>query len=335
MLERNDNILDKINKFETMINDDESFFLDLDEVEDIILYYLNEDNFDYAEKAICYGIDLYPESLNIIILKSEFLLTINKINEAEKLVNKFINSHKNNSDLIFQKAKILTSNKKYKQSIKILINLSYDSQLEFFVNDLLFKNYMNIENYTNAIKFGKKIIVKNPEDRICFDKLISCFKLSKRNLEAIKFLNKFLDKNPYSTRAWYELGKLYFEQKKIKESKACHDFAIISNENFSPSYIELGKIHEKQEDFSKAIYYYKIIDSQNKSSSFSLYRLSRCYEKLGDYEISIRYLNRIVEEDPLYEKAWISIAKYYLRNNDHDKAIENLNMALNIISKNY
>ena len=59
------------------------------------------------------------------------------------------------------------------------------------------------------------------------------------------------------------------------------------------------------------------------------------YEKLGDYEISIRYLNRIVEEDPLYEKAWISIAKYYLRNNDHDKAIENLNMALNIISKNY
>ena len=92
---------------------------------------------------------------------------------------------------------------------------------------------------------------------------------------------------------------------------------------------------KKQEDFSKAIYYYKIIDSQNKSSSFSLYRLSRCYEKLGDYEISIRYLNRIVEEDPLYEKAWISIAKYYLRNNDHDKAIENLNMALNIISKNY
>ena len=125
VLERNENILDKIYKFESMINDDESF-LDLDEVEDIILYYLNEDNFDYAEKAICYGIDLYPESLNIIILKSEFLLTTNKINEAE-LVTKFIKSHKNNSDLIFQKAKILTSNKKYKQSIKILTNLSYDS----------------------------------------------------------------------------------------------------------------------------------------------------------------------------------------------------------------
>jgi len=48
VLEKNENILDKIYKFESMINDDESFFLDLDEVEDIILYYLNEDNFDYA-----------------------------------------------------------------------------------------------------------------------------------------------------------------------------------------------------------------------------------------------------------------------------------------------
>ena len=46
-------------------------------------------------------------------------------------------------------------------------------------------------------------------------------------------------------------------------------------------------------------------------------------------------LNEIVEIDPLYEKAWISIAKYHLRKNDHDKAIENLNMALSIISKNY
>ena len=37
MLERNNNILDKIFKFESMINDNESVFLDLDEVEDIRL----------------------------------------------------------------------------------------------------------------------------------------------------------------------------------------------------------------------------------------------------------------------------------------------------------
>ena len=63
-----------------MISDNKSIFLDFDDVEDIILYYLNEDNFEYAKKAIDFGINLYPTNLNIIILKSELLLSINKKN---------------------------------------------------------------------------------------------------------------------------------------------------------------------------------------------------------------------------------------------------------------
>ena len=114
MLDGNENILDKILKFEDMINSNKSIFLDLDDIEDIILYYLNEENFKYAEKAIDFGVNLYPENLNIIILKSELLLLINKKNEAENLVSKFIKFNNSNIDLIFQKAKILTSKKNIK-----------------------------------------------------------------------------------------------------------------------------------------------------------------------------------------------------------------------------
>ena len=56
MLDGNENILDKILKFEDMINSNKSIFLDLDDIEDIILYYLNEENFKYAEKAIEFGL---------------------------------------------------------------------------------------------------------------------------------------------------------------------------------------------------------------------------------------------------------------------------------------
>ena len=35
------------------------------------------------------------------------------------------------------------------------------------------------------------------------------------------------------------------------------------------------------------------------------------------------------------KKLGYQLQKYYLRKDDHDKAIENLNTALNIISKNY
>jgi len=324
-----------VERFEKMIESDTSIFLDTDEIEEIILYYFNDGDISMAERAIELGNNLYPKSININILHSEILLLKGDVNKSYELIENLLDFSENSQDLIFQKAKILNKMKKYMESISILKKIPFSDQLNFFVLDLLLKNYMNIENYDKAIENLIKILEIYPEDRNYFDKLISCFNLSSKEDDAIDFLNNYLEKNPYSANAWYEIGKLYFNKNKIKESITAHEFGIISDESFSSCYIELGKIFEKKEDYKKSIYYYKIVNNLKKDSSYSLYRLSRCYEKVGDYDNALKYLNIIIEKDPLYEKAWISIAKYYLRKNDHDKAIENLNKALNIISNNY
>lgn len=324
-----------IDRFEKMIQSDSSIFLDNDEIEEIILFYFNDGDIRMAEKAIELGNSLYPKSININILHSEVLLLKGNLNESYNLIEDLLDFNKNSQDLIFQKAKILNKMKKYLDSISILKKIRFSDQLNFFILDLLQKNYMNVEDYDSAIEILTKIISLYPEDKNYFDKLISCYNLSSKEDDAIDFLNKYLEKNPYSANGWYEIGKLYFNQNKIKESIAAHEFGTISDESFSSCYIELGKIYEKKKEYKKSIYYYKIVNTLNKESSFSLYRLSRCYEKVGDYDNALKYLNIIIEKDPLYEKAWIAIAKYYLRKNDHDKAIENLNKALNIISNNY
>ena len=326
---------DLIDRFEKMIQSDSSIFLDKDEIEEIILFYFNDGDIRMAEKAIELGNSLYPKSININILHSEVLLLKGNLNESYNLIEDLLDFNKNSQDLIFQKAKILNKMKKYLDSISILKKIRFSDQLNFFILDLLQKNYMNVEDYDGAIEILTKIISLYPEDKNYFDKLISCYNLSSKEDDAIDFLNKYLEKNPYSANGWYEIGKLYFNQNKIKESIAAHEFGTISDESFSSCYIELGKIYEKKKEYKKSIYYYKIVNNLNKESSFSLYRLSRCYEKVGDYDNALKYLNIIIEKDPLYEKAWIAIAKYYLRKNDHDKAIENLNKALNIISNNY
>lgn len=324
-----------IDRFEKMIQSDSSIFLDNDEIEEIILFYFNDGDIMMAERAIELGNSLYPKSININILHSEVLLLKGNLNESYNLIEDLLDFNKNSQDLIFQKAKILNKMKKYLDSISILKKIPFNDQLNFFILDLLQKNYMNVEDYDGAIEILTKIISLYPEDKNYFDKLISCYNLSSKEDDAIDFLNKYLEKNPYSANGWYEIGKLYFNKNKIKESIAAHEFGTISDESFSSCYIELGKIYEKKKEYKKSIYYYKIVNNLNKESSFSLYRLSRCYEKVGDYDNALKYLNIIIEKDPLYEKAWIAIAKYYLRKNDHDKAIENLNKALNIISNNY
>ena len=219
---------DPIKKFERMIENDSSIFLDIDELEEIILHYFNEADIKMAEKAIYLGNNLYPNSININILHSEILILKGEINQSYKLIETLLDFNQKNQDLLFQKSKILNKLKKYNESVTVLKNIPHSDQLSFFVLDLLLKNYMNLENYTKSIEILTKILNIYPDDKNYFDKLISCYNLSSKHDDAIIFLNKFLEKNPYTAHAWYEIGKLYFKKNKIKESIASHEFGIIS-----------------------------------------------------------------------------------------------------------
>ena len=54
-----------------MIQDDNTVYLDLNEIEEIIIYYFHEANYEMAEKAIDLANQIFPKSINISILSSE------------------------------------------------------------------------------------------------------------------------------------------------------------------------------------------------------------------------------------------------------------------------
>ncbi len=67
-----------LKKFEKMIFENKSVYLDLDEIEEIIIHYFHEANYDMAEKAIDLANQIFPNSINISILNSEILLQKSK-----------------------------------------------------------------------------------------------------------------------------------------------------------------------------------------------------------------------------------------------------------------
>ena len=67
---RDSGTLKILEKFEQMIQENKSFYLDLNELEEIIIYYFHEANYDMAEKAIDIANEIFPKSINISILSS-------------------------------------------------------------------------------------------------------------------------------------------------------------------------------------------------------------------------------------------------------------------------
>ena len=155
---RDSGTLKILEKFELMIQENKSFYLDLNELEEIIIYYFHEANYDMAEKAIDIANEIFPKSINISILSSEILLQKSKESEAYNLINDCLDLNSENYDLIFQKAKILNKLKKYKDSNNLLFKLSDIKETIFLVDDLMLKNYMNLDQYSKSIKIAKKLV---------------------------------------------------------------------------------------------------------------------------------------------------------------------------------
>jgi hypothetical protein len=99
-------------KFESMLKSNKFLFFDVDEFESIIIYYLESGNISLSNKAIKIASKQYPENTAISLLKVEALIVQNKINDAEKLINKLFLIEKNNSEIILQKSRILSKKKK-------------------------------------------------------------------------------------------------------------------------------------------------------------------------------------------------------------------------------
>ena len=95
-------------KFESMLKTNKFLFFDVDEFESIIIYYLESGNISLSNKAVKMALEQYPDNLSISLLNVESLITQNKIDEAEKLVNKIFEIEKNNPEIIIQKSRIFS-----------------------------------------------------------------------------------------------------------------------------------------------------------------------------------------------------------------------------------
>ena len=60
--------LEIFKKFERMISENKSIYLDLDEIEEIIIHYFHEANYEMAENAIALANQIFPNSISISCL---------------------------------------------------------------------------------------------------------------------------------------------------------------------------------------------------------------------------------------------------------------------------
>ena len=321
-------------KFESMLKTNKFLFFDVDEFESIIIYYLESGNVSLSNKAIKMALDQYPENLSISLLNIESLITQNKIDEAEKLVNRIFEIEKNNPEIIIQKSKIFSKRKNHLESINLLKTIEKDCEFYQDASIIIGKEYLFIDEFEKAKEKFIEYLNKYDVDYAVLNNLLFCFDSLGNTDNTINYLNEFIEKNPYCEVGWHQLGKQYFNKNLYNEALTAFDFAIICDDSFVGAYLEMGKVLEKLNKINQAIEQYKTVVEIDSPNPFALYRIACCHNKLGYLEIAKSFYNKTLIEDPVHDQAWMSLATIYYKQNDFKQAKKNLIKAIEIDSEN-
>ena len=125
----NDDLLnnDLINRFEEMLEENERYYFDGEEFNEIIGYYLDVGDLPFAYKAIEYALQLHPGSVEMQVKVLEYMLEVDMLKEASELILELKDVMANEIDFIIAQAKFWSLKNQHRRSISFYKKaLSFD-----------------------------------------------------------------------------------------------------------------------------------------------------------------------------------------------------------------
>lgn len=300
-----------VKKFEEMMDNNDEFYFDTEELEDIIVYYLELGDFNYADTAVNYGLKLHPNSLDIKIKKLEILLEWEEFVAAKELIKELKASSMDNTDFLVCYAKYYSSLGNPKKSIEICKMALELKEEENFLNNFIADEYVNLGDPFNALKHYQQALKEDPQDEYSLENAMLCFSELNKSEEAIAFLNNYLDDFPYSEVAWSEYGQYYFNKKNYEEAIKGFDYLLAINSSAVGVYASKAACYEALNDYQKAIEVYEEMLELEYTKAFTFYRIGLCYKSLKQPTQALKFFQKALREDPQFYLAMMEQSYLY------------------------
>lgn len=321
---------DLIGRFEQMLEQRENYFFETDEFYEIIAYYLDVGDLPYAKKAIGYASAMYPSSIDIQIKKLEYLLMVNRLKEASRMISELKVSAGNDLDYLIAVGRYWSLKANPRMAISFFERaLEFGEEKEYIYN-CLGNEYMNLEQIQQAFYNFKKALELDMDDEFAFYSCIQCLDELHSPKGIIEFLEEFINQRPYSEHAWFQLGEVYMQQKDYEQAHRAFDYATLINPKGIMAFTQKAVSLEKLDDYEAAIEVYQETLPLDDSAGFTYLKIGRCYEKLNMPFKALKAYHQALHEDPQLPQAWVAASDLYETLGNFEEALFYLNRSIQL-----
>lgn len=325
----NDDRMELVAKFETMVSNNETFFFDVSEIETIADYYFEVEESEKALSIIELGEHQHPGSENIILFKGEALIQLNRKSEAIEVLEYALDLNPLNGNAIRILATIHAGFLEHEKAIEYFekaTKFDLDFKAELFL-DLAYQ-YQAIRNFKDALYYLKQALELDIENETALFEVGLCYNELDFDKEAVQYFEDFLEKQPYSYIGWFNLGNSFYRMEEYKDALFAFDYSILTNDNFAAAYYGKANAFIQLDEYKNAIEVLNLTFGLEQPHAFVYCHIGECYEKLGEYEKAITFYEKSLELDNDQTDAWLGIGVVKDLNKEPKEAIKFIKKAL-------
>lgn len=324
-----------IERFEQMLENREYKYYDSEDLVEIIEFYIEVNDSEYAKRALDFAEKMHPENVEIKIKKIEYLLLINELKRSAKLIQDLEEVAANELDYLLVQARFWGMKNMPRKAIGFYEDaLLIDDEETDFICNCIGNEYLNLDEVYSALIAFRKALKFNPENDYSFYSIIQCFEDIHNPDECIDFLQDFIDDNPYSEVAWLQLGMLYNHKKMYKEAINALDYVIAINPSSIAGHANKALSYEELKNFNKAIEILEETLEFDDSPAVTYFKIGELYEKLEKPQKALKAYHIAIKEDPQLDKAWAKSAALYDKMGNLDEAEYYIQRAIELSDDN-
>ena len=276
------------NRFEATLKKGGNDYFDVDDLIDLIDWYIYEERDADAEAAIEYALRFYPSNDDIQLMKARLCLCVNDFDGAAAIVKALPQTCDSPdyslimAELLLREGKADKAETLYERALIV----SGDSPEAYASAINAFTTYGNLPI---AEEWMKRALRRWPDETAVIEAASLCSSLLDHHDEAIAYANRLVDADPYSIRAWGLLGDVCHDAGKFDDALEAYGYLLAIRPDYHIIDQNIADCHYAHGEWESARdLYARALEEGHADIDYALGRLALCEGNLGNDDEFIR-----------------------------------------------
>ena len=303
-----DESADLVQRYEQFLSGKANGYFDVEELENIVEYYLRRGRTKDCNKAIDLGLQLHPNNSVLKTKRAKIYLITGDDQKAFRVLDSLAES--TDYEVILLKIEVFVKLGRIDEANILTERLLADESddLDNVCLDIAYLYLSQSDNETALALLEKGYNYNNQNPELLYE-LAFCYEQQENFEKAIAINHQIIDIDPFANEAWFNLGQLYFAQLDYPKALEAYEYALAIDENDSLTCVQKAHVHFQLNQFEEAIETY--LEYKN-LSAFGHWQtdifIAESYEKLEKYDEAIAYYKKSLDEQPENYDALTGIA---------------------------